>query len=184
MKYRILHVEDLKSDADLAEREISKVLNNYSLIVVETESDFITSLGKFNPHLVISDFMLPSFDGMRALKIVLEKSPDTPVIMLTGSMNEDTAVDCIKSGAADYVIKEHIKRLGAAILNALQQKEIKIEKKKALDHIKLLSKSIAKSAVGIVITDSSGNLEYVNPKFTEITGYTENEVYGKKYALN
>lgn len=179
MQYRILHVEDLSSDAGLAEREISKVFNDYTIKVVETESDFVSELDVFNPHLVISDFMLPTFDGMRALKIVLEKSPNTPVIILTGSMNEDTAVNCMKAGASDYVIKEHIKRLGSSVLNALEQKEIKLEQKKALQQIKLLSTSVEKSPVMVVVTDPKGNLEYVNSKFTELTGYSANQVLGK-----
>lgn len=181
--YRILHVEDLASDAGLAEREIGKYLNSYTIEVVETEEDFINALEVFNPHIVISDFMLPAFDGMRALKISLEKAPDIPVIILTGSMNEDTAVSCIKAGATDYVIKEHIKRLGPALINALEQKEVKLEKKKALQQIELLSKSIEKSPVIVVITDPKGNLEYVNPKFSELTGYNEHEVLGENMNI-
>jgi PAS domain S-box-containing protein len=128
---RILHVEDLSSDAMLAEREIGKVLKKYSIRVVETKADFISELKVFQPNIVISDYKLPCFNGLSALLISLEMSPLTPVIILTGSMNEDTAVDCIKSGATDYVIKEHIKRLGPAVVNALEQKEIKVNKIKA-----------------------------------------------------
>jgi len=130
-EYRILHLEDLPSDAALAGREIGKVLKNYSIRVVESEADFIAELTGFKPHIVISDYQLPSFDGLSALKIVLEKSPLTPVIILTGSMNEDTAVDCMKAGATDYVIKEHIKRLGPEVLTALEQGENKVKKKNA-----------------------------------------------------
>jgi PAS domain S-box-containing protein len=125
---RILHLEDVPSDAALTKREISKVLKYYTIHVVETESDFISELGLFKPHLIVSDYQLPSFNGLSALKIVLDKSPITPVIILTGAINEDTAVDCMKAGATDYIIKEHIKRFGAAIVNALEQKEIKLEK--------------------------------------------------------
>jgi PAS domain S-box-containing protein len=299
---RILHLEDLPSDAALANREIGKVLKNYSIRVVETEADFISELEGFNPHIVVSDYQLPSFNGLSALKIVLDKSPLTPVIILTGSMNEDTAVDCMKAGASDYVIKEHIKRLGTSILNALEQKKNKAEKirseetllkseekfrslfenhaatkllidaetgnivdannaaviyygwsidelkkmninninilpveevktsllkgkdlnrvhfdfihrlkdgslrnvevfsskveiegkdflhsiihdvtekKKAEQQIILLSKSIEQSPVSIVITDPNGNVEYVNQKFSELTGYNVHEVIGQ-----
>ncbi|MFA9390036.1 MAG: ATP-binding protein [Prolixibacteraceae bacterium] len=181
--YKILHLEDLPTDAGLAEREISKVLENYTLKVVETEEDFRLALDKFNPDIVISDFKLPSFDGMSALKIVLEKKPTVPVIILTGSMNEDTAVECIKAGAMDYVIKEHIKRLGPAILNALEQKKIKHENNIALQQIKLLGTSIEKSPVSVVVTNSKGELEYVNPKFNELTGYSAEEVLGKNMSI-
>lgn len=181
--YRILHLEDLPSDAGLAEREIAKVLKHYSIMVVETEADFIDALASFDPHIVVSDFKLPSFDGMSALKIVLEKAPLTPVIVLTGSMNEDTAVYCLKAGAVDYVIKEHIKRLGPAVINALKQKKVKAEKAKALQEIKLLSKSIEQSPVTVVITDPLGNIEYVNPMFSVLTGYTQDEVSGRNMRI-
>lgn len=127
-EHRILIVEDLSSDAKLAKLEIGSVLKNYEIKVVETEDDFIQSLQVFAPHLIISDFYLPYFDGLSVLKIVQEKSPNTPVIILTGSMDEDTAVDCMKAGASDYIIKQHLKRLGQAVLNALDQSRIKIEK--------------------------------------------------------
>ncbi|MBI9058897.1 MAG: response regulator [Labilibaculum sp.] len=180
---KIVHLEDLPSDAGLAEREISKVLKNYDIKVVENKADFILALEEYNPDIFICDYKLPSFDGMSALKIVLERSPHIPVILLTGSMNEDTAVNCLKTGAADYVIKEHIKRLGPAVLNALEQKKIKKEKNIALQQIKLLSKSIEKSPVSVIITDPFGNLEYVNPKFIELTGYSTDEVYGKNMRI-
>jgi PAS domain S-box-containing protein/putative nucleotidyltransferase with HDIG domain len=98
---------------------------------VETRSEFIEALKIFKPDLIISDFKLPSFDGLSALKLSRELAPDTPFIMVTGSMNEDTAVSCMKAGAWDYVIKEHIKRLGVAVQGALDQKELRKERKEA-----------------------------------------------------
>jgi len=127
-QYRILILEDLPTDARLAEYEIRKVLRNFSTHVVETEDAFLFELENFKPHIVVSDYMLPSFNGLKALQLVQKISPDIPVIILTGSMNEDTAVDCMKAGATDYVIKEHIKRLGQSILNAIEQQKIKHEK--------------------------------------------------------
>ena len=124
---KILLVEDLYSDAILAQREIKKVLKNVEFELVENEKDFVYQLQNFKPDLVVSDFQMPIFDGLSALKIVLENYSTIPVIILTGSQNEDTAVDCMKMGAVDYVIKEHIKRLGPAVLNALEQKKIKIQ---------------------------------------------------------
>jgi PAS domain S-box-containing protein len=171
-EYRILHLEDIPSDAVLAQREIRKVLINSSIRVVETEADFRDQLEIYIPHIVISDFKLPSFDGLSALKIVLEKSPFTPVIILTGSMNEDTAVDCMKAGATDYVIKGHIKRLGPAILTALEQREILIEKKKAeqslLQSEENFRRSISESPLGIRIVSFDGKTVYANKAFLDI----------------
>ncbi len=302
-QYRILILEDLPTDARLAEYEIRKVLRNFSTHVVETENAFLFELENFKPHIVVSDYMLPSFNGLKALHLVQKFSPDVPVIILTGSMNEDTAVDCMKAGATDYVIKEHIKRLGQSILNAIEQQKIKHEKLEAqqllkqseakyrymfsnspqpmwifdvetlaflevntaavrhygysveeflsmtignihpveemtgllndiklagkndnyrgewkhrkkngeiifveitsfsVDYngrearhvvvnditerhlaerqIKLLNRAIEQSPVSVVITNPAGEIQYVNPKFTELTGYSFEEVFGK-----
>jgi putative nucleotidyltransferase with HDIG domain len=74
---------------------------------------------------------MPSFDGMAALKLALEYSLDTPFIIVTGSVSEDVAAECMKAGAWDYIIKQHIRRLGPAVVNALDKKQTLITKRKA-----------------------------------------------------
>jgi PAS domain S-box-containing protein len=178
---RILHLEDLSSDTELAKYEIKKVLKHFVIRVVETESDFLKELEIFKPHIVISDYQLPSFNGLAALKIVLEKSPLTPVIMLTGSMNEDTAVVCLKSGATDYVIKEHIKRLGPAILNAIDQTAMKIEKLKAEEALQKSEEKFRSlfenhSAVKLLIDAKTGNIVDANIAASKYYGWTIEEL--------
>lgn len=176
---KILIVEDLPSDADLARHEINKVLSPVVTRLVETETDFRAELQNWEPDLIISDFQLPAFDGMAVLQITLEKCPLVPVIILTGSMNEDTAVDCMKAGAEDYVIKEHIKRLGPALLRALEQRKIRIGKKWADEQVRLLGRSVEQSSVSIMITDSNGVIKYVNPFLSRLTGYSAEELVGE-----
>jgi len=130
-EYRILLVEDMLADAELARHELNRVLPNAATRLVDNEPDYRQALEIFRPDLIISDFEMPGFDGLTALKIAIEITPITPVIILTGSMNEDIAVECMKAGAADYVIKEHIKRLGQAVINALEKKKIRKEKEEA-----------------------------------------------------
>ena len=178
-KLHILILEDIPSDAELARRELNTVLKDYTVQVVDTEEGFVQSLRTFKPDLIISDYQLPTFDGLSALKITQEKFLSTPFVILTGSMNEDTAVECIKAGADDYVIKEHIKRLGPAVLNALEKKRIEKERKWAEEQIRKLSTAVQQSPSVIAITDLKGNLEYVNPKFTELTGYASEEAIGE-----
>jgi len=132
----ILILEDLPSDVELAQRELKIILKNYITKVVETGEDFIKALKTFKPDLIIADYLLPSFDGLSALKIKQKISPFIPFVVLTGSMNEDTAVDCMKAGADDYVIKEHIKRLGPAVLNAMENKRIELVQKQADEEIR------------------------------------------------
>ena len=128
---RVLIVEDLPTDAELAEREVRQAIPASRFLRVETREDFLTALDAFHPDLILSDFELSRFDGLSALRLAREHSPQIPFIILTGSMNEDTAMECMKAGAWDYVIKEHIKRLGTAALNGLLRKQLRTERKEA-----------------------------------------------------
>lgn len=187
---KILIVEDLPSDAQLAEREIKRSFESAEIKVVETKAEFIREFEEFAPDIVVSDFQLPSFDGLSALKIVLDLSPTTPVIILTGSMNEDTAVDCMKAGAMDYVIKEHIKRLGPAIINALKQKELNIEKLQAQHNLKLSEEKFRNifqnhSAAKFIIDPSEGKIIEANVSASKFYGWPVDVLEGMYiYQIN
>jgi PAS domain S-box-containing protein len=128
---RILFVEDVPSDAEIAAREIQKNGIQFTSARVDTKEAFIKALEEFRPDIIISDYSMPQFDGMQALKLVKEHSVFVPFILLTGSMNEETAVECMKAGASDYVIKERIIRLPFAVREALLQKKNRLEKEEA-----------------------------------------------------
>lgn len=128
---RILIVEDLPTDAELAEREIRKTIKSSVFRQVDTREEFLAALESFKPDIIVSDYRMPRFDGLAALRLTQEHAPLTPLVILTGAMNEDTAVECMKAGAADYVIKEHIKRLGQALVHALEESEIRRKRRLA-----------------------------------------------------
>jgi PAS domain S-box-containing protein len=179
----ILIVEDLETDAALAEREIKIELPSALFKRVETRDDFIDALKTFQPDIIVSDYQMPAFDGITALKITLESTPLTPFIMHTGSMNEDTAVDCMKAGATDYVIKEHIKRLGPAVKNALRVKKLNIERLKAqqaLIESENRFRRLAENADDLIYryeVHPVPRFTYVSPSVEKITGYTPEEHY-------
>lgn len=125
---RVLVLEDLASDAELCAWEVRKVLGPCEFRRVQTRKEYLAALDDFRPELIVSDFKLPHFDGLSALKLALERCPNVPFIVLTGSVNEDTAVECMKAGAWDYVIKEHVKRLGPAVLAIMEQRRIRQER--------------------------------------------------------
>jgi PAS domain S-box-containing protein len=127
---KILIAEDLEADFELARREIRRELPSSEFLRVETGPEFLAALFSFEPHLVISDYRMPRFDGLTALKLTLKHASCTPVIILTSASNEDIAVECMKAGAADYVIKEHLKRLGRAVLRALEERAERVERAK------------------------------------------------------
>lgn len=180
---RILLLEDQESDAILAKREIKKIISNFEVEWVDNSKDFIKALKTFDPEIIISDFRLPTFDGLSALKIRQELKPEVPFIMFTGSINEDTAVACMKAGASDYIIKEHLKRLGPAIVSALEQKAVRKAKQKAEENLQLSEDRFHRLAENIpdmiyrikMIPDRS--FEYINKACETITGYSVDEFY-------
>jgi signal transduction histidine kinase len=130
-RVEILLVEDNHHDAELARREILKVVPNCTFRRVQTREAFLAALAESCPDVIVSDFSMPQFDGLSALKLALEHVPQTPLIVFTGSINEDTAVACMKAGASNYVIKEQIKRLGQSVVHALDEGRIRRERRQA-----------------------------------------------------
>lgn len=183
-KIRILLVEDSVADAELNKREARKVLENCSFKLVETEETFLEELNNWQPHLVLSDYSMPVFDGLSALALVLRYAPETPVIIVTGSVNEDTAVECMKAGAANYVIKQSIKRLGTAILHALEERIRKIEHRRSQVALSVSEKRYRElfeiSPLGIIVQDSNNVILSVNKAYGIISGFSEKELPGKK----
>ena len=133
---RLLIVEDVPSDMELAERELRSNGIQFTSQRVDTKERFLKALEEFQPHLILSDYAMPEFDGMQALKLSLEQDPKRPFIILTGSMNEETAVACLKAGAMDYVIKNHLARLPFAVREALENKKLIAERKRAEEALK------------------------------------------------
>ncbi|MDD3052725.1 MAG: PAS domain S-box protein, partial [Candidatus Cloacimonetes bacterium] len=189
-RIKILMMEDLPSDAELAEYEIKKIVSDPEIRITETERDFVALLTDWNPDIVVTDFKLPAFDGLSALKLVLEKTPYVPVIIFTGSMNEDTAVECMKAGATDYVIKEHVKRLGLAVVNALKQKELNLQKIEAQNQLKESEKRfrlLAENARDFIYRfeySPKPSFVYASPSAVQITGYTPAEFYANPDLFN
>ncbi len=128
---RILIVEDYAPDAELAAYEIRRAGLAIETRVVETPEAFLAALTEFRPDLILSDYRLPHFDGMAALRLTLKHAPTTPLLISTGSMNEEIAVACMKAGAWDYILKENLTRLGLAVRAALERKQDLAEKARA-----------------------------------------------------
>ncbi len=174
-KYHVLIVEDLPADVELARREISQVLPSCTYHVVDTREEFLESVENFKPDLIVSDYRMPDFDGLTALQLSLEKNRHTPFIILTGSMNEETAVECMRLGAWDYVIKEHIRRLGPAILRALEKKELRIDREKInkeLEQNEERFRSLFENAtIGLYRTTPDGKILMANPALVQMLGF-------------
>lgn len=129
---RILFVEDVPADAEMIWNEIKKSGLVFEKKLVDNRTDFIKALKSFDPELIISDYSLPQFDGMNALLLKNETAPDIPFILVTGSINEEIAVELMKAGADDYIIKQNLARLVPAIRSTLKKREALREKERAL----------------------------------------------------
>lgn len=151
--FKVLLAEDLPTDADLAVYEVKKTLKDATFKVVDTEEEFTEALHNFKPDLIISDYQMPTFNGLLALEIALKHAPYIPFIILTGSMNEETAVLCMKSGATDYVIKEHIMRLGSAIESAIHKKNSEKEQFLAQQDLKIYQERLRKLSMELTLSD-------------------------------
>src|SRR5258706_290097 len=183
---RILFVEDVESDAELALRELKRAGLAFQSRRVETESDFRRELRDFKPDIIISDFSLPTFSGAAALTIARGSNAGIPFIFLSGTIGEDAAVEAMKAGADDYVMKNNLARLDPAVRRELRQAEGRRGRKLAEAALKeseiKFHDFIGQASGGIFVTDREGNFLLVNPSYCEMLGYSEAELLGLNVA--
>ena len=141
---RILILEDSPSDADLMELELTDASIEFSSRVVDTKKDYLNEIEEFKPNLILSDYNLPEFDGLSALKIKKEIIPDVPFIMVSGAIGEEFAVETLRNGATDYVLKDNISKLVPAVRRALEEAEEYSKRKKAEQKLKEYQNSLEK----------------------------------------
>src|ERR1700722_357484 len=118
---RILILEDEPFDANLAQRLLADAGLNLEAVVVDTKESFIEQLSAFRPDIILSDYFLPGFSGKEALQIAQELHPDIPFIIWSGLLGDEAAVELIKDGATDYVLKDRPARLPSVIQRALAE---------------------------------------------------------------
>ena len=169
---RILILEDVATDAELMEDELRKEINSFSSRRVESEDDFCSKLKEYNPDVILSDYNLPAFNGMSALKLTKEITPTTPFIIVTGSINEETAVECMKAGAADYVLKDKLSHLSKTVNAALEMRALIEDREKAEEALRKSEKFnrqiIESSNDCINMLDLEGRLLFINDKGQEL----------------
>src|SRR5437588_10733348 len=158
---RVLIVEDNPNDAELVLRELRRAGFNPDWKRVDTEAEFSSSL---DPKLdiILSDYVMPQFSGLRALEVLNSCGLEIPFIIVSGTIGEETAVAAMRSGAADYLLKDRLARLGQAVQHALEEKKRRDERKRAeetFDRLRHHHELILNSAgEGIYGQDLSGNI--------------------------
>jgi PAS domain S-box-containing protein len=171
---RIIHLEDDPHDAGWVHALIAKRWPESRLERVDGRADFETALDKGAPDVILSDFSMPGFDGLTALTIARKRYPDAPFIFLSGTIGEEIAVEALRNGATDYVLKDRSIRLIPAIERALEEvreharrREVERELFKSQAHFQQITENVADL---IVVLDTEGRRLYNNPAYRTILG--------------
>ena len=179
---QILIVEDNESDAELVLAELRRDGFEPVWKRIETEPDFLAEI-KESPAIILCDYSMPQFSGLRALELLRESGLKIPFILISGTVGEEIAVEAIKDGATDYLLKDRLTRLGSIVRRALNEVEARAKQKILAEETILQAMALKAAANAIVITNPKGIILSVNPTFTALTGYSEQEAVGKTPRL-
>ncbi len=190
-KVCILILEDNESDYELMKRELGSACPSCVVEWAWSRESFLKVLDRGRPHMVLLDYSLPGFDGLSAMDIVRRRFPDVPVIIVSGGIGEETAIGTLKAGATDYVLKQHLDRLGPVVLRTIQEIEETNERLRAEAALEASRKKFeslfSSSNEGIclhemVFDDQERAVDYriidVNPAYEAITGITRDRAIG------
>jgi len=170
----ILHLEDSPADAALIQSLLESEGISVEVKRVETDGEFQTALeiGQFD--LILSDFSLPSFDGLSALGMARRLSPDVPFIFVSGTLGEETAVQSLRQGAVDYVLKDRLSRLGASVRRAVEEAEERLKRKRAETELRqrdeLFRRITASVEDLIAVLDREGRRVFNSPSYAPLLG--------------
>ena len=183
---RILLIEDNPADAEITVRELKRSALEFEWRRVETAEDLTRECDEFAPNIVLSDFAMPRFDGLSALEIVRRMRRDVPFIFVSGTIGEETAIQSLRSGANDYVLKSNLSRLPTAVRRALKDAAEGAQKLETEEALRLRDRAVEVSVNPVLIvsaTDPKMPIVYVNHAFESVTGYSREEMIGQNCRL-
>ncbi|HEU6449410.1 MAG TPA: response regulator [Verrucomicrobiae bacterium] len=167
----LLIVEDSADDAALMLHELKHAGFAPISRRVQTEPDFLDAMANL-PDIILSDYSMPQFSGLRAAQLLKESGLEIPFILISGTVGEDVAVEAMKRGATDYLLKDRIGRLGPAVKNAIDQKRFREERRQAQDELlwktAFLEALVNTSLDGVLVVDSRGQKIFQNQLFNEL----------------
>jgi PAS domain S-box-containing protein len=169
---RVLIIEDSEDDAQLVVRELRRAGREVAFERVETPEAMAAALDRESWDLFVSDYRMPRFLAPEALALYRERSLDAPFIVVSGTIGEEQAVEVMRAGAHDFFLKDRLTRFAAAVERELREAGSRRARRS-------LARAIEQSPLSVVLTDAQGRIEYVNPAFTAITGYTPEEAQGR-----
>lgn len=183
-KLRILILDDVPTDAELMRYELLEAGISFTSQYVSDKESFLRSLDEYPLDMILSDYSLPSFDGLSALRFAKEKQPDIPFIFVSGALGEETAIELLKQGATDYVLKDRLVRLAPAVSRALQEVAERTERKRAEEALKdseMRYRTIFENTgTATIIIEEDMTIVLANKRFEEMTGFSKSDIEGKK----
>ena len=176
---KLLIVEDSEIDVQLLLHHLQEYGYHPVWDRVDDQPGLLAALKRSSWDIVLCDYTLPTYNGLDALAAICRIAPDLPVILVSGTIGEDVAVEAMRAGAYDYLLKDRLTRLGAAVQRSMQEAEQRRTGRRMEDRLRLLFQAIETSPASIVITDTAGQIQYANPGLTQMTGYSLNDVRGR-----
>jgi PAS domain S-box-containing protein len=181
--YRLLHLEDNALDAELVQTRLRLDGLPADIYVVYTQADFMTALRSATFDAVLADYVLPAFDGMRALTLVREQYPELPFIFVTGELGEERAIETLRHGATDYVLKSRLSRLRPAVQRALAENTERQARQRAeaaaAAEREWLRVTLGSIGDAVIASDTAGTITFINPVAEQVTGWTQAEAIGQ-----
>ncbi|HEU4647273.1 MAG TPA: EAL domain-containing protein [Burkholderiales bacterium] len=169
-RFRVLHVEDVQFDAELMANAFERAGRDVAWTRVETEAEYVSAL-ESAPHVVIADYSLPQFSGLRALEILKQARPEIPFILVSGTIGEEKAAEAMRLGADDYLLKDRLGRLPAAVEKAVHEAQDRAAHSKAkADFEAGLRRAQAMAQLAHVITGPDGAFESWSETLPQLAG--------------
>lgn len=182
---RILLVEDQPADAELITRALQRAGTELKAQRVESRDELLKALRRFGPDIVLSDFTLPGFDGLEALELVREKDPGLPFVFVSGTLGEDRAIEALKRGATDYILKNNLNRLPSAVRRALDEaanrRAMQAAEEELRSSARRLRDIVEASQDWIWELDAAGRFTFSNGTVQNILGYRPEEILGHEF---
>jgi PAS domain S-box-containing protein len=182
-RLHILHLEDEPDFSELVNSLLAQEGLEVDLKLVSDREAFSRALAGETFDLIISDYHLPSFTGLEALKIAREKTPFTPFILVSGTIGEHAAIESLKAGATDYVLKQQPDRLPSAVRRAVEEAEERAKRRQVETEMIRREKyfrTLTENSLDVLtILDRAGTVVYKSPSVKSVLGYTPEEFIGK-----
>lgn len=179
---RLLILEDNPNDVEIVLYALRNAGYDPDAVVVSSREEFSSNVNN-SFDAILSDYTLPQFSAPDALAMVKERHIDVPFIVISGTIGEELAVAMMRNGADDYLLKDRLSRIGPSLEIAMKSRELRRRAAVTEEELKKMMRAVEQSADSIIVTNKDGIIEYANPAFLHISGFSRGEVIGSTPAI-